>query len=75
MTTTINFYEGSYQFNSILTDLNVSPDFVEMKLAKQYEYRPTTESLWAEITRDSKIVSRFIFEYGIGLKEIELVKK
>ena len=54
MTTTINFYEGSYCFNSIETNLNVSPDFIEMKLAKQYEYRPTNESLWATIIKIQK---------------------
>jgi hypothetical protein len=71
MTTTINFYEGSYQFNSITTDLNVSPDFIEMKLAKQYEYRATKESLWATVNQNSKEVSRFELKYGVGLNEIK----
>jgi hypothetical protein len=71
MTTTINFYEGSYQFNSITTDLNVSPDFIEMKLAKQYEYRETKESLWATVNQNSKEVSRFELKYGVGLNEIK----
>jgi hypothetical protein len=71
MKTTINFYEGSYCFNSIKTDLNVSPDFIEMQLAKQYEYRATKESLWSTISQDSKEVSRFELIYGIGLNEIK----
>ena len=71
MTTTINFYEGSYQFNSITTDLNVSPDFIEMKLAKQYEYRATNESLWATVKQNSKEISRFELKYGQGLNEIK----
>ena len=71
MKTTINFYEGSYQFNSITTDLNVSPDFIEMKLALQYEYRETKKSLWATISNETKEISRYELEYGIGLKEIK----
>jgi hypothetical protein len=71
MTTTINFFEGSYCFNSISTDLNVSPDFIEMKLAKQYEYRPTTETLWAIITQNSIEIGRFKLIYGVGLNEIK----
>jgi hypothetical protein len=72
MKTTINFYEGSYQYNSITTELNVSPDFIEMKLAKQYEYRATKESLWATIIQDSKEIARYELLYGIGLNEITI---
>lgn len=71
MTTTINFYEGSYQYNTIKTYLNVSPDFIEMKLAQQYEYRPTNESLWATIHQENKEVARYILKYGDGLSEIK----
>jgi len=71
MKTTINFYEGSYLFNSITTDLNVSSDYIEMKLAKQYEYRATKESLWATVIKNSNEVLRFKLEYGVGLKEIK----
>jgi hypothetical protein len=74
MTTTINFYEGSYCYNSITTDLNVSTDFIEMKLAKQYEYRATEESLWATINQNGKEISRFELKYGIGLNEIKFKK-
>lgn len=72
MKTTINFYEGSYQFDSITTELNVSPDFIEMKLAIQYEYRPTNESLWASVHQGSKEIARFKFEHGVGLKDITI---
>ena len=71
MKTTIHFYEGSYKFNSISTDLNVSPDFIEMKLAEQYEYRATNESLWATINQNSKEIARFQLKYGVGLNEIK----
>ncbi len=71
MTTTIYFYEGSALFNTISTELNVTTDFIEMKLAKQYEYRPTTEDLWAIVTEDSKEVARYEFTYGVGLNEIK----
>jgi hypothetical protein len=71
MTTTINFFEGSYQFYSITTDLNVSLDFLEMKLAKQYEFRPTKETLWSTISVNSQEISRHEFKYGIGLSEIK----
>jgi len=71
MTTTINFYEGSNCFNSIKTDLNVNPDFIEMKLAKQFEYGATQESLWATISQDSKEIARFELIYGLGLNEIK----
>jgi hypothetical protein len=51
--------------------LNVSPDFIEMKLAQQYEYRPTSESLWATVTQGNKEISRFELIYGQGLHEIK----
>lgn len=64
ITTTINFFEGPQCFDSISTDLNVHPDFIEMKLAKQYEFRPTTESLWATISQNGKEVARYRLIYG-----------
>lgn len=67
--TTINFYEDSFLYDSITTPLNVSPDFIEMKLAKQFEYRPTKKTLWATIRQNSKEIARFKFQYGIGLTE------
>lgn len=60
---TIALYEGSYQFNVIYTDLNITPDFAQMKLSKQYEYRLTTKDLWAIITVNG-ISERFVLDYS-----------
>lgn len=71
MKTTVNFYEGSYQFDSVTTELKVQEDFIEMQLAKQYEYRPTAKTLWATITQEGKEIARYRFTYGvIGLENI-----
>jgi hypothetical protein len=63
---TVNFYEGSSQFSSDKTHLNISADYIQMQLARQYEYRPTTETLWAEV-ENFGIKQRFSFDYNIGL--------
>jgi hypothetical protein len=63
---TVNFYEGFYQFQSDKTRLNISTDYIQMILAKQYEHRPTSESLWAEV-ENFGIKQRFSFDYNIGL--------
>jgi len=65
--TTVNFYEADYQFESIKTDLNIKSNFIEYKLAKQYEYRPTEKTLWATIIQDEEEVARFEFKYGVGI--------
>lgn len=62
----VNFYEGSYQFQSDKTHLNITEDYVQMILAKQYEYRPTAETLWADVVI-SGITQRFTFDYEKGL--------
>ncbi len=62
----VNFYEGSSQFKSDKTHLNISPDYIQMQLAKQYEYRPTNETLWAEV-ENFGIKQRFSFDYETGL--------
>jgi hypothetical protein len=59
---TANFYEGSYQYNTIETPLNITADFIQMKLAKQYEYRPTDEDLWAEVVVNG-VRSRYQLDY------------
>jgi hypothetical protein len=64
-TNTVTFYEGSYQYNSIETELNISEDFVEMKLAQQIEERNSTE-YWAEVVQDG-IATRYTLDYGKGL--------
>lgn len=54
--TKINFFEGSNLFLSETTDLNVSEGYIQYKLANQYEYRPTTESLWAVVIHEDNTV-------------------
>ncbi len=63
---TVKFYEGFSQFKSEKTNLNISTDYIQMQLAKQYEYRPTTETLWAEV-ENFGIKQRFSFDYKTGL--------
>ena len=59
---TARFYEGSYQFYVEKTNLNINEGFIQYVLAKQYEYRNTTESLWAEVEVDG-IEYRYILDY------------
>ena len=58
----VRFYEGSYQYNAISTHLNISSDFVQMQLAKQYEYRATNETLWADIIING-VTERYQLDY------------
>jgi hypothetical protein len=66
----VRFYEGSYQFKENKTDLNITEDFIQMVLAKQYEYRPTKESLWAVVLCSDIEVATYSFEYNTGLTKI-----
>jgi hypothetical protein len=70
MTNSIRLYEGSNLFFSIKTELNISPDFLQMKLAKQYEYRKTTEELWGEINQDGDVKRYELDYYNNNIKEI-----
>ena len=63
----VRFYEGSYQFKVNKTDLNITEDFITMILAKQYEYRPTQDILWAIVLEENKEVARYSFDYTLGL--------
>jgi hypothetical protein len=63
----VRFYEGSYQFKINKTDLNITEDFITMILAKQYEYRPTQDILWAVVLEENKEVARYSFDYTLGL--------
>lgn len=65
----VHFFEGTYQFNSIETNLNIHEDFILMKLSQQYEYRETTETLWAEVTNNG-ITTRYALDYS----NISLIK-
>lgn len=67
-TNKVTFYEGGSRFNSIETEKNISKDFVEMKLAQQFEYRASAEGYWAEVVKDG-IATRYTLEYGKGLVE------
>lgn len=58
----ICLYEGSYQFKRIETEFNITADFALAQLAKQYEYRQTKETLWADI-KVSGITNRYVLDY------------
>jgi hypothetical protein len=58
MKTTLRFYLGSYQFDSVTTDRHITTNFIKYKLAAQYEYRPTDETLWAEVV-DGDVHTRY----------------
>jgi hypothetical protein len=70
-TNQVRFYEGSYQFKVQTTELNIDTDYIQMQLAKQYEYRPTKETLWAELLIAGEKERRFKFDYNTGLTEIK----
>lgn len=49
---TINFFEGSYCYTSqyfVAKDLKELATAIQNKLQEQMDYRPTKESLWAEV--------------------------
>jgi hypothetical protein len=54
MKNTLLLNEGSYQYAVIETDLNITEDFILMKLSKQFEYRPTNETLWASLITETE---------------------
>ncbi len=64
----VTFYEGGSRFNSIETDKNISEDFVEMKLAQQFEYRASAEGYWAEVIQGG-VATRYKLDYLKGLVE------
>lgn len=59
---TLHLIEGLFIFDTITTELNITPDFIQYKLAKQYEYRPTTQSLWADLTINGQF-ERYELDY------------
>ena len=61
--TKINYFEGSNLFHSETTHRNVSEGYIQYKLANQYEYRPTTESLWADVIHEDNTVERYVLDY------------
>lgn len=72
----VNFFEDSYEFDSIKTDLNITESFIQMKLAKLHEYRAEYNApvgqLWATITDEiGNETARYEFDYSKGLTEIK----
>ncbi len=67
MKTKICFFEDSYQIKEVTTELNVHEDFIKKVLAVQYEYRPTTSTLWAEVSQNGLTIDRYEFNYSTGL--------
>ena len=63
---TLYLIEGLFIFDTITTELNITPDFIQYKLAKQYEFfidRPSKESLWAELNENGQI-KRYKLDYA-----------
>jgi len=58
----LSLIEGSYVYHAVNSELNISEDYILMKLSSQYEYRPTEESLWAELITP-KFVARYVLDY------------
>ena len=74
MTTAINFFEGFYCFKSESTKLSVGENYLQYQLAKQYEYRPTTEALWCSVhNRDE--VKYYFLNYENNAFNLILYKK
>lgn len=67
----VSFFEGSYMFKMDQTDLNITTGYIQYQLAKQYEYRPTTKTLWAELTDKLGNAQRFKLDYDNN--KIELI--
>jgi hypothetical protein len=57
-------YDGSLEIEKAESRLNISADFVEMKLAKCHERR--AGDYWAAI-RSKGVELRFTLDYGVGL--------
>jgi hypothetical protein len=68
----ILFYEGSDLFRTDNTDKNITSDFIQYVLSKQYEYRPTTLTLWAIAKINGEEVERYEYCPKNGLKVIIL---
>ena len=75
----IRFYEGSYQYDKITREVPVKEIDLFQKvfelLNKQYMWRATDESLWAEIIdMDGNPIYRVIRETNDEVKVKELTK-
>jgi hypothetical protein len=58
---TLHLFEGPYQFFSIDSKVEIQQDFILSKLSGQYDYRKTSEDLWAELDSNGK-KSRYILD-------------
>jgi hypothetical protein len=67
MKSKIHFYEGSNLYESIKTEIKVTPDFIKNKLRKKYKKNPTNLDLWAILIIDEIEIARFIFIHDKGL--------
>lgn len=76
----INFYEGSYQYNTkeladgFVTNLAKLGSGMLTELNHQFNYRPTNESLWAEciVTVDNEVVEQYRVT-RVGKTQLKLV--
>lgn len=76
----INFYEGSYQYNTkeladgFVTNLARLSSGMLTELNHQFNYRPTNESLWTEciVTVDNEVVEQYRVT-RIGKTQLKLV--
>lgn len=76
----INFYEGSYQYNTkeladgFVPNLSRLGSGMLTELNHQFNYRPTNESLWAEcvVTIDNEVVEQYRVT-RIGKTQLKLV--
>ena len=64
----VDFYQDTVKFDSVETELNVSQDYIEMKLARLYEDEPTRESLWCSVLNND-VYCVYKFTYGKGLEQ------
>ena len=66
---TLHLYQESYKFYTINTKLNIVTDFIQFKLATQYQYRPTSQILWAELIIDGRVE-----RYKLDKDNVRLIK-
>lgn len=76
---TVKLYHGNYLFEKTETKLNVSPDYVQAQLAREYERQVENGSLdpvevfWGTIEAPGEQEKFFALDYeGIKLNEVSL---
>lgn len=63
----LRLIEGSYPFEIIETNSEITEEIVLSKLKGQYSYRATSEDLWAELDANG-VRSRYILSNGTLVK-------